>query len=302
MKISVRVAGIAATLLVSGAAVAQTSDKVSKPDVLEVEKEKVGDVAPFGPALENESFPYDTRLQTPTREYNDAQLEDLVTGYAALRDSSDIAARVAPAETLERFRNDSEYQYDRVQAGGPSLLELFVEWINRTFFRPIAENTSDSFWFWFWIFAAVAAIGWVISRILSSESGGFFRRSDAAALPEGPTLLDVENIEQIDLHALLDAAIIERRYRDSVRFMYLIALQRLSHREIITWDKHKTNREYLFEVRNYDRNLVPPFSQVTSLFEWVWYGETALDEATFPYVRTSFDSFDNVLSDSRKQR
>lgn len=278
--------------LVAGGASVQ-GDKISAQDVPELEKEKHGEVSEFGPAVEQKQLTLDE--DTVIGE----MAEEGYADYESIIDTSAVEARTIPTETLDRFRNDPDYQYEEVATGGPSMWESFMRWLNRTFFEPIAENTSRSFWFWFWIISATIIIGWVISRMLTSDSGGFFRRQDQESKPPEIVLLDTENIEEVDLKALLNQALANGHHRDSARYMYLLALQSLTNQGVIDWHKYKTNREYLREVRkNGFPDLAGAFSEVTHLFEWIWYGEAPVDESMFPFVQTRFDAFQSKLNTS----
>lgn len=297
-----RAVGVVALVLVLANAVAAQQNlpelKESAHPVLELEKDKNGMESGIGLSVQGEQDDDHLLLDELVPSVS-PKLEETTQ---ALVDTSNVIAREIPVDALERFRNDPDYQYESVHNTGPSLLERFLRWFSDTFLQPVAENTSESFWFWFWVLLAIVSIGWAISRILSSDSSGFFRRRDNVEAPDEMVLLDVEDIKEINVAALLEKALADGRYRDAARFMYLVALQSLTKQGVIDWDKHKTNREYVLEVRkNGVPGLAPSFSEVTRLFEWIWYGEATVDHDTFPFVRTQFDAFEQKLrSNSRR--
>ncbi|HLT47855.1 MAG TPA: DUF4129 domain-containing protein [Rubricoccaceae bacterium] len=211
-------------------------------------------------------------------------------------DTAAVAPPPVPADALDRFRSDPDYQYERVGAAGPTLWELFWRWVDRTFFEPIARSTSPRFWRIFWPSLAALILAFVLVRVLSAGGAGLFARRDAGAGGEGALLLDAEDIAEVDLDALLRRALAERRHRDAVRLLYLRALQALAAGGLVDWQKDKTNRDYLREVRRADAGLARPFGEVTQLFEWVWYGEAAVDDARFAAVRARFDRFSEALA------
>ena len=141
----------------------------------------------------------------------------------------------------------------------------------------------------------------MIARLLRADTGGLFRRRDR--LPEseeGAVLLDVEHIESVDLDRLVGQARRDERYRDAVRLLYLRTLQDLAAQHLIVWKKDKTNRDFVAELRRSDRHtLTQPFAELTRLFEWVWYGEAAVDRARFQAVDERFRSFALRAGDSR---
>ena len=276
---------------------AQDGEKVSVPPIPELEKEKLGVVDSLGAAV-------DADVTGVTGVGEAVTLDDAVAYYdtfAARHDTSAVAARAVPEGALEDFRNNPNYQYDRVEAGGPTLMELFWQWLDDVLFRPLRENTTEQFWSWFWMLAGIAALAFVITRALRADSGWFFRKRDEEVVIAGLELLDTEDIESVDLDALLEAALHGRRFRDAARYQYLRALQALTEQGLIDWDKHKTNRDYLAEVRRADRpNLNAPFADITRLFEWIWYGEFPVDEQRFSLVRARFDLFSEALREARR--
>jgi hypothetical protein len=209
-------------------------------------------------------------------------------------DIAAVAPRPAPEAALDRFRDDPAYRYEEVGAAGPSLVDLLWRWFVRTFLDPLRENTSPRFWRIFWPALAVLVLAWVLVRVLRTGGSGLFARRDAAA-PEGALLLDADDIADVDLDGLLGRALAERRHRDAVRLLYLCALQALAAGGLVDWQKHKTNHDYLREVRRASGDLSRPFDEVTRLFEWVWYGEAPVDDARFAAVQARFDRFGDAL-------
>ena len=225
---------------------------------------------------------------------------DNASGSGAPFDTAAVAPRPAPGAALERFRTDPDYRYERVGAAGPSLWDLFKRWFTRTFLDPLARNTSPLFWRWFWPILAALVLAAVLVRLFLTGGTGLFARR--AAAPEGALLLDAEDIETVDLEALLRQSLAERRHRDAVRFLYLRALQGLAGGGLVAWQKDKTNGDYLRELRHSADALERPFADLTRLFEWVWYGEAAVDEARFAAVQTRFDRFGEALRAAKPER
>ncbi|HYE95032.1 MAG TPA: DUF4129 domain-containing protein [Rubricoccaceae bacterium] len=238
----------------------------------------------------------------PSVEAPETPLEKLKPGEGgparplpeAPRDTAAAAPR--PLPSLDRYRDDPAFQYERVVVERESLLARFLRWVDRTFFRPIRENTSAGARELVYLFFALGVLAWVFVRLFRADGGGLFGRKSKEA-PGGPVLLDAEDIAAVDLDALLAEARREGRFRDAVRYQYLLGLQKLATRGIIDWRKDKTNREYLAEVRR-AAGLAEPFAEVTRLFEWVWYGEAAVDAPAFAAVEARFDRLAEALDGS----
>ena len=290
---------VLALMLAATPAFAQTGEKASTVPVPLIEKQKTGLVEEVDPKAEREVIGLDTSGPGEPELIYAVDDVDLTEGprLPVAYDSAAVESRAVPSDGLDRFLNDPAYHYDRVETRGPSLLEAFFRWLDRVLFQPIGDNTTPLFWRILWSSLAVLLIAWLVTRLLRADGSGLFRRRDADLdAPEGAILLDTEDIEAVDLDALLERALAAQRYRDAARFLYLLALQALTARGLIDWQKNKTNREYLRELRRAPRtDLHRPFADVTRLFEWIWYGEAAVDAARFAAVRARFDRLTAAL-------
>ena len=238
-----------------------------------------------------------TPLVLPDLDLSTFEGED-VTGLVP---DDTLAARTAPAATLARYRADPAFQYDRPEADRPSLWTLFLRWLKRTVWDPIFENTTAGFRDTVLLLLAALALGWAITRLLRADVGGLFGRRQRADDESVGPLLAVEDIAAVDLGALLARAEADGRWRDAVRFRYLLALQRLAAGGAIAWRIDKTNRDYLAEIRHADGRsgsapVAPPFARATRVFDYVWYGERALDGATYARLGPTFDRLDDALA------
>jgi hypothetical protein len=61
----------------------------------------------------------------------------------------------------------------------------------------------------------------------------------------------------------------------------------MSEKGIIKWDIEKTNSDYLYEITNETRR--DEFAYLSYLYNYIWYGEFELDEATFEKAKTAFE-------------
>ena len=76
--------------------------------------------------------------------------------------------------------------------------------------------------------------------------------------------------------------------RLGVRAMYLASLAHLASRGIISLARHKTDREYERELASRGqvlRELTSAFTDITGIFERVWYGMHAIEQQTLDFFR-----------------
>ena len=61
----------------------------------------------------------------------------------------------------------------------------------------------------------------------------------------------------------------------------------MSDKNLIEWDVEKTNSDYLYEIKNQAQK--DDFSYLSYLYNYIWYGEFELDEATFVKAKNAFE-------------
>lgn len=100
---------------------------------------------------------------------------------------------------------------------------------------------------------------------------------------------DDEDINKNDYEALLKKAIQRKEYRLATRYYYLLVLKKLSKKELIQYDKDKTNTEYQFELT--DKQMRSKFAYLAYIYDYVWYGEFLIDENKFNTIDKNYKSF-----------
>jgi len=207
---------------------------------------------------------------------------------AAVRyDSSMVSVRQPPAQSLQRFLNEEVFLYDRAQPPAASLWEQFKRWFWQQGRKFFSSRANEIFWRLFSYALVAAALIFVIAQLLKTEVRGLlFNRGERFA---GNFHESAENIHALDFDRLLAEAIQQQRYRVAVRWSYLALLKKLADKNLIEWRLEKTNHDYLAELK--PPELRPVFAEATRLFEYIWYGEFAVQEADFKQMQDYFGSF-----------
>lgn len=102
-----------------------------------------------------------------------------------------------------------------------------------------------------------------------------------------------ENVHNMNFDELIANALKNKDYRLVVRFLYLKNLKLMSDKEIIDWSTNKTNYSYQYEIKN--NSLRNKFLEATLIFDYVWYGEFALDESQFSEINRRMNEFNNMV-------
>ncbi|MEM8508328.1 MAG: DUF4129 domain-containing protein [Bacteroidota bacterium] len=106
-----------------------------------------------------------------------------------------------------------------------------------------------------------------------------------------PNLVVLSEEERIlkteDIQELIKRAFEQKEYRQAIRYYYLYLLKLLMERDLIDWQLQKTNDDYLQELSH--STLQPLFKKVTTLYDYIWYGEFEIDAKGYEMARNQFD-------------
>jgi len=129
----------------------------------------------------------------------------------------------------------------------------------------------------------------VVIYFIFKNSGGFSFTRKKPKIAFETSVEENENIEDIsqnDFAGLIQKAKSEKDFRKAVRFYYLWVLQKMSDKNLIIWNKDKTDYDYFLELGNHP--VKEDFSQNTYIYDCTWYGNFELDEKQFNLAETIF--------------
>jgi len=78
-------------------------------------------------------------------------------------------------------------------------------------------------------------------------------------------------------------------FRSAVRYQFLFVLKKLSDKKLISWNPEKTNKDYVAELKA--PHLKNEFSELSYIFEYVWYGEFSINEESYLKFKSQYQSF-----------
>ncbi len=243
-------------------------------------------------SIDEDSLPVIDRAAMPNEEAIAATIDSIV--HRLRYDSSAITLRRVSPERMRRYLDDDAFQYDGQVRNPETFFGRIQRWIRDFLASLFPDDASGTFWKWVgWIAMAAALV--VLVMNLNGVRGIFFRKPERNV--SDFTEIE-ENIDAMDFTALLDEAVASRNYKRGVRLLYLRSLKDLADRELIAFRKDKTNQDYIAELRGAD--LHEGFRHVTTLFEYVWYGDVPVNESIFNNVRERFTDFSSNLARHRE--
>ncbi|MBS1911913.1 MAG: DUF4129 domain-containing protein [Bacteroidetes bacterium] len=207
-------------------------------------------------------------------------------------DTSRVTIRRPSEATMENYRRDGDFAYDRTEQKAPeSLLERILKWIFGGGIDRAAGVSTGTFTRTLAWILGLTALAYAILKITNTDLRAIFRRKPLAAV--GPIIEAGEDIHEMSFDQLIAEALAKNDFRRAVRLNYLKQIRALSDRSLIQWRIDKTNRQYLFELSAAD--VRKSFGDITRLFEYVWYGDAPVNEQLYRRLSPRFDAFHSML-------
>ncbi|WP_187264589.1 DUF4129 domain-containing protein [Pontibacter beigongshangensis] len=202
-----------------------------------------------------------------------------------------LVVRLPDPDKLEAMRADKDFLYHEVVQQDDSfwkqLRHKIGRWLEETFYKGRASG------FWeFLIYVLLTVI--VVFVFVKMQKVGLSELISRKAAPAPlPYHVVEENIHELALDVLIEEAIRKQELRKAIRLHYLQSLKKLTDAHLIHWLPGKTNRSYIAEIQH--PALRREFEQLTSMFEYVWYGGAGLGTELFDTARNEFMQFDNLI-------
>jgi hypothetical protein len=209
-------------------------------------------------------------------------------------DSSRISIRHFNDKALKHFANDPDFDYYEEKKHPTSWWDRFWNWLwhwlqNSKQGEPV-KHTSPYITYIFWAVIGIIILVAIIKFATNNGINIFNRGSMPIDLL---TTGAIENIHEINFDDEIEKARADGNYRLAVRLLYLRALKQLNDAGLIKWRIEKTNSAYLSELHDAEQRQV--FRAATRQFEYVWYGEFAIDGASFQNIHNLFNHFKQML-------
>ncbi|WP_347159465.1 DUF4129 domain-containing protein [Pontibacter chitinilyticus] len=202
-----------------------------------------------------------------------------------------VVVRQPDKETLAALQADKDFEYfEEVRPTNTfweRLMARLQHWLKELFY----QGEASGFWELMIYLLITAAIAFVVIKMQHVDVGSLFGKKPQQT--DTPYAVYEENIQDMDMAALLAEAIAQHDYRKAIRLHYLQSLKQLTELGLIHWKPGKTNRSYITEIQL--PGIRQEFEQLTSMFEYVWYGGAGLGQELFASARITFQQFDALV-------
>lgn len=217
----------------------------------------------------------------PVDEYEEDEDDDYTASQyqptpPALRQVSDSVVKNLQQDEDFAYANDPEYL--KLNRQPPRPRTNFWEGFNNFFKGSVVRTIAYSLLIAFFIF--------VIYRIIVVNQLYLFYSSKKARANDEQEEEDIHD-EHID--EKIRKAINEKDYRSAVRFQYLKGLRLLSDKGWIKYHAQATNHDYVYQLSRYP--VAGDFRFLTQVYDYVWYGEFAVNDEQFTRLQSNFQNF-----------
>jgi hypothetical protein len=152
-------------------------------------------------------------------------------------------------------------------------------------------NSNRSSTNWPLVLGIFALVVLALMVVLGLKPSFLFRRKGTELAPVAEAV--TENIHEMKFETELEKALRLKNYRLATRILYLGVLKTLSDRGQIAWMPNKTNWDYVMELKT--AGLKPDFREITTAYDYAWYGEFTIDEPTFRLMQEKIMTFKNKI-------
>jgi hypothetical protein len=202
-----------------------------------------------------------------------------------VKDSAAIVARYPDPTSLDKFRNDSDYDYSNDPAPPENPLERWFQWLMRWIDSFFGSKSYNDFWQYVIILATVCI---VIYLLYKAKVLDFLLPSARESQP-ADYIVGQENIHEINFDDAIQNALSKQDFRLAIRLQYLQILKLLTGRNLIHWKPNLTNQTYVQELEK--TRYHSDFAEITRYFEFAWYGDFEISESGFKEMKAFSDSF-----------
>lgn len=207
-------------------------------------------------------------------------------------DSTNVIIRMPADDVLKPYLSDDEFAYDRTPQPPVSTWERIWYWIISKIFRVISNPNAALFWRILPYLLFGASLLYVILKLTKTDIRGLFYDFKNQEQIQFEEIHD--NIYGMQFDQLLAEALKDKNFRVAIRLYYLKTLKALSEKKMIQWRPEKTNRQYVSELP--ENGLKQPFRDITTLFEWIWYGNFPVDINLYKSANSQFEKFHRQLA------
>lgn len=213
----------------------------------------------------------------------------------AIAEDSDIEIRRFDNTSIEQFQDSDDFFYIKENKTRTDYKSIFYAWINKLVTTVFGSDIGLFILSKLHYLMIIIVVALLLYKSSSIKFFGSYRKSGAKL--KGDFFEDIDFVENIDFDILITKALKNSNYRLAIRYQYLNILKILSLDGLIYHSPHKTNVEYIYELK--DDSLAISFKQVVQIFDYVWYGDKEINSDNYSHFQPYFTSFEKLVSNNK---
>jgi len=216
------------------------------------------------------------------------------------KDDSEITQKTFNQKHLENYKSQRDFNY-KVVKNEPTIFSKLWNWLKRVVKKYLSLIFDDIKPVIGFLASILRVVPYLIAGLILYFIVKFFLKVNTRSLNLKSTNKSIakiteeeELINHKDLFKLIQLAIADKNYRLAIRYYYLLVLQKLSEKEFIYWQQEKTNEDYMQEMEQHKLQL--DFEKTTYLYDFVWYGNFAINKVEYDKAENDFLELIHKLS------
>lgn len=194
--------------------------------------------------------------------------------------------RKVPHADLQRFLQDPQFHYVKQQYETLSFWKQLLQGI-RHFFQKLFGYAPSGQVIEFFIYALIIAfLIWAVIKLVGMDYVKAVIKPSAKVMSSYAP--DHAQLSQENMEKALEEAKAQQDWKRVIELQYLLSLKALAASGQLELEKGKTNQDYVYELRS--PKLKEPFIQLSRIFEYVWYGDFELQDATRAHAESHFQA------------
>ncbi len=141
-------------------------------------------------------------------------------------------------------------------------------------------------------FFIIGLLGFLIYKLAGSNLFHFNKK--IVNVIDYQLIDDCKDIHEMDLDTMLETVMKNQDYRMAIRIRFLMIIKHLHQKEFISWEKDKTNGEYISAMKQ--RSELSDFMFLVMIFERIWYGDVVLNIGDYTILSDYFDNFQQKIN------
>lgn len=146
-------------------------------------------------------------------------------------------------------------------------------------------------WKFIFITILILVFGSILYRLYINRSFYFHREKGNKDLVNGDQI--EENLTVTDFDRLVDSTEQSLNYALSIRYLFYQNLKGLAAKEYIHYQPKKTNRQFLYEIK--DPSLAKAYERNMHAYNRIWFGQNPLSSEQYETEKAYFLAFNKSL-------